>query len=136
MSGNPVVSSDAGGGEPLRCCLRNAQPGERIILFGYRPPLPPSPYVETGAVFTHAEPCAGPASTTEYPPAWHDRPQVVRAYDENGWIHPASTSHDGTDPESVLADVLAQPGVVQAHSRNIAYGCFMFAATLQPQTGS
>lgn len=131
-SGNPVMTATAEGGEPLRCCLRDATAGEQVILFGYRPALPPSPYVETGAVFAHAERCAGPRSTTDYPTDWRGRPQVVRAYDERGWIHPASTVHDGSDPEAVLVEVLAQPGVVEAHSRNVAYGCFMFAATLSP----
>ena len=37
--------------------------------------------------------------------------------------------HDGTDPEAALATVLAAPGVVEVHSRNIAYGCYMFAVT-------
>lgn len=129
VNGNPVVVTDASGREPLRCCLRDAAAGERIMLFGYRPSLPASPYAETGAVFAHAERCAGPWSTTDYPVDWVGRRQVIRAYDERGWIHPASISHDGSDPETVLADVLAQPGVVEAHSRNIAYGCFMFAAT-------
>ncbi len=129
VNDNTVVSSYAAGGEPLRCCLRDAAPGERIILFGYRPTLPASPYVETGAVFAHADPCAGPWSTTVYPADWIGRPQVLRAYDARGWIHPASTTHDGADPEAVLAEVLARPGVVEAHSRNISYGCFMFSAT-------
>ena len=53
------------------------------------------------------------------------RPQVLRAYDERGWIHPATRVHDGTDAAGVLAEVLAQQGVVEVHSRNIDYGCFM-----------
>ena len=114
---------------PVRCCLTDAEPGADLLLMGYRPPLPASPYVETGAVFVHATPCAGPASTTSYPEAWRSRPQVLRAYDERGWIHPATRTHDGTDPEQVLAHVLAEPGVVEVHSRNIGYGCFMFSAT-------
>jgi hypothetical protein len=40
--------------------------------------------------------------------------------------------HDGTDPEAALAAVLAAPGVVEVHSRNIAYGCYMFAVTPLP----
>jgi hypothetical protein len=129
MDGTPVEHVTATGGEPVRCCLTDAEPGADLLLMGYRPPLPASPYVETGAVFVHAAPCAGPASTTSYPEAWRSRPQVLRAYDERGWIHPATRTHDGTDPEQVLADVLAAPGVVEVHSRNIGYGCFMFAAT-------
>jgi hypothetical protein len=35
--------------------------------------------------------------------------------------------HDGSDPESAIAEVLAASGVVEVHSRNIAHGCYMFA---------
>ena len=128
-SGNPPVTVTATGGEPVRCCLRDARPGEELILFGYEPPLPPSPYREIGAVFAHAAQCEGPGDASQYPNDWIGRPQVLRAYDERGWIHEATTTHDGSDPANALADVLAQPGVVQVHSRNIAYGCYMFTAT-------
>lgn len=64
-----------------------------------------------------------------YPRDWSRRPQVLRAYDERGWIHPATLVQDGTDPAAELAAVLAEPGVVVVHSRNVAYGCYMFAAT-------
>lgn len=119
----------ATGGEPARCCRRDATAGESLLLAAYTPPLPgpPSPYQETGAIFVHATACAGPVDDG-YPPDWLGRPQVLRAYDYRGWIHPATTVHDGTDPEQALLDVLAEPGVVEVHSRNVAYGCWMFAA--------
>lgn len=128
-AGDPVrVIAD--GGEPVRCCLRDAAPGEPLLLVNYEPALPESPYREVGAVFIHADPCAAhPLAADEYPAAWSDRPQVLRAYDDRGWIHPATTVHDGTDPVSAIRAVLAQPGVVQVHSRNIAYGCYMFSVT-------
>ncbi|MGZ4595839.1 MAG: DUF1203 domain-containing protein [Actinomycetes bacterium] len=135
VAGNPVEYVDAadGGGEPLRCCLRDALPGERLMLFGYEPPMPaPSPYREVGAVLVHAQPCAGPQSRTHYPPDWRGRPQVLRAYDRRGWIHEATRTHDGTDPEIAIADLLADPDVVQIHSRNIAWGCYMFTITRDP----
>ncbi len=132
-AGHPIERQTATGGEPLRCCLRNARPDEELILFGYRPVLPVSPYVETGAVFTHAEPCAGPPESGPYPSDWIGRPQVLRAYDERGWIHPASTLHDGNDLAATVADVLAQPGVVQVHLRNVVYGCINAVATPMAQ---
>lgn len=128
-AGHPIVRQTAQGREPLRCCLRNAEAGEELILFGYRPVLPVSPYVETGAVFTHAEPCAGPPASGPYPNDWIGRPQVLRAYDERGWIHPASTMDDGSDPTATLSALLAQPGVVQVHLRNVVYGCLNAVAT-------
>ncbi|WP_436501530.1 DUF1203 domain-containing protein [Actinokineospora sp. HUAS TT18] len=119
----------ATGGEPLRCCLRDARPGDVITLANYTPELPDgTPYRETGAVFVHSEPCAG-SESDRYPAEWLRRPQVLRAYDARGWIHPVTTVHDGSDPESVIEQQLADPGVAWIHSRNIAYGCYMFTIT-------
>jgi len=130
-SGQPALLYPDPEGGPLRCCLRDARAGERVILFSYEPPLPGgiSPYREIGPVFAHADACEAPQNWDSYPSDWYGRPQALRAYDARGWIHPASTTHDGTDPESALVRVLSEPGVVEVHSRNIAYGCFMFIAT-------
>jgi Protein of unknown function (DUF1203) len=124
------VAVTAGGGEPLRCCLRDARVGEALVLFNYEPVLPGggSPYQEKGAVFTHAS-CAGAGVVTSYPADWVGRAQVLRAYDARGWIHPATCVHDGSDPDGAIASVLAHPEVVEVHSRNVAYGCFMFRVT-------
>jgi hypothetical protein len=123
-----VETVTATGGEPLRCCLRDADVGEACLLAGYEPPLPRSPYVEKGAVFVHAEPCDGPDGPG-YPSAWKDRPQVLRAYTAEGRIHPATRVHDGTDPDSVIAEIFEHPTVERIHSRNVAYGCYMFELT-------
>jgi Protein of unknown function (DUF1203) len=124
-SGNPVVELIATGGEPLRCCLRDALPDEDLLLFGYEPPLPISPYREVGAIFTHAIPCGGPAATTAYPSGWRGRPQVLRAYDKRGWIW-GGRLHDGTNPEAVIIELFQNKDVVELHSRNVEYGCYMF----------
>jgi len=127
VSGNPVTRLTAEGEEPLRCCLRNARPGEALILFGYEPPIGKSPYREIGAVFAHADACEGPPKDG-YPPQWRGRKQVLRSYDGRGFIRDAVV-HDGSDPEKEIARLLADPQAVQLHSRNVAYGCFMFVVT-------
>jgi Protein of unknown function (DUF1203) len=129
-SGAAVVRVRAEGYEPLRCCLRTARADEDCLLFNYEPGLPAaSPYREVGAVFAHAMPCQGPASDEDYPSEWLGRPQVLRAYDDRGWIHPSTRVHDGTDPLTVIDEMLSDPAVVAIHSRNIAYGCYMFTVT-------
>ncbi len=130
-SSNRIVELRAAGDEPLRCCLRNARPGESLILFNYEPPIGNSPYRELGAVFAHAGPCEGPSRPGAYPPAWRGRKQVLRAYDRRGWIRDALV-HDGSDPEAEIARLFADPEAVQLHSRNVAYGCFMFVVTRAP----
>lgn len=86
------------------------------------------PYRDIGPVFAHARDCGGPRRTDAYPREWRGRPQVLRAYDHDGRIHPATTVHDGSNPVAALGAVLAEPGVAEVHSRNFADGCFMFAA--------
>ena len=54
---------------------------------------------------------------------------MLRAYDRRGWIHDSTTVHDGQDPEAVIARLLADPEVAHVHSRNVAWGCYMFAIT-------
>jgi Protein of unknown function (DUF1203) len=130
-SGRAAALVEATGGEPLRCCLRDAGSGESLLLFGYEPPLPPSPYSEVGAVFVHEEACPGHTPTSTYPPQWRWRPQVLRAYDRRGWIH-AAVTHQGGEPEAAITDLLADPDVVQIHSRNLAYGCYMMTITRTP----
>lgn len=124
-AGQPVRRFTAEGGEPLRCCLRDATAGEPLLLFGYAPPTAAGPYREVGPVFAHDADCPGPDPVGGYPADWRGRPQVLRAYDRRGRIH-GGRLHDGTDPESVIAELLADPAVRQLHSRNVVYGCFMF----------
>ncbi|SCF21884.1 Protein of unknown function (DUF1203) [Micromonospora viridifaciens] len=125
-SGQPPQRLTAEGGEPVRCCLRDATPGEPLLLFGYAPPLPAGPYREVGPVFAHDADCPGPNRPAGYPADWRGRPQVLRAYDRRGRIV-GGRLHDGGDPERVIAELLADPAVDRLHSRNVVYGCFMFA---------
>src|SRR5271167_1994545 len=46
-----------GQGEPLRCCLRYAEPGEQIALISYAPFDHPSVWTEVGPVYIHAARC-------------------------------------------------------------------------------
>ena len=59
-AGNQLtVQVDTEGGSPLRCCLQESDPGERMLLIAYTPPGTRGAYSERGPVFIHAEPCAG-----------------------------------------------------------------------------
>ena len=52
-----------GQGEPLRCCLRYAEPGEQITLMSYAPFDHPSVWTEVGPVYIHDARCDGYAPT-------------------------------------------------------------------------
>ncbi|MGW6918480.1 DUF1203 domain-containing protein [Kitasatospora sp. NPDC054939] len=125
----PVLSVDATGGAPLRCCLTPAAPGDRIALLGYAPlrrwaaehGADPGPYDETGPVFVHAEACAG--AGPGWPPGFHTGQRVLRAYDARGRIL-GGVPVEAEAAERAAADLLADPEVAVVHVRALRFGCF------------
>ena len=127
-AGHPLTEqTDREGGSPLRCCLRESRPGERVLLLSYAPPGGRGPYAETGPVFVHAQPCGGYATPDRYPPALRHRQQVVRAYDHDGRIAAGVLAADGGQAMPVIRDLLDRPGVALVQLRNVGYGCYNFA---------
>jgi hypothetical protein len=115
---------DGDGGSPLRCCLRDSEPGDVVVVASYGPPGGSGAYEERGPVFVHAAPCAGHGGG--YPASFLDRSQVFRAYDDAGTIADAVLVEPG-DHERALVRLFGDPAVVLVQSRNVLYGCFSFA---------
>jgi hypothetical protein len=129
VNGDPFAPFlDDVGGAPLRCCLRPSRAGERIALIAYRPSGTAGAYAETGPVFVHASSCAGYPVDGGWPPEFRDRQQVLRAYDAAGRIADAILV-EGAQAEAGIAKLLADPAHVVVHSRNVLYGCYMFAVS-------
>jgi hypothetical protein len=122
-----AVQADAHGGNPLRCCLRETSPGERVLLLAYTPPGTSGPYAERGPVFIHAEPCEGYLTPGQYPPGLRHRQQVVRAYDAEGRIADGILVADGEHAMNVIRELFTLPSVALVHLRNVGYGCYNFA---------
>jgi hypothetical protein len=136
----PWLLVDEEGGSPLRCCLRPISPGERVALVSYAPlrrwaretGADPGPYEETGSVFIHAGPCAGPAGPG-YPEPLAGAHRVFRSYSADGRIlagrlFGAGEASDASSAETVLAEIFADPAVALVHIRAIEFGCFLFEA--------
>ncbi len=127
-AGNPLaVQVIKEGGNPLRCCLRETRPGERVLLIAYTPPGTAGAYAERGPIFIHADRCEGYLTPGEYPPGLAHRQQVVRAYDRRGRIADGVLVADGRQAEAVIEELLSRPGVELVHLRNVGYGCYNFA---------
>jgi hypothetical protein len=122
-----AVQTDTTGGSPLRCCLRESEPGERLLLIAYTPPGGRGAYAERGPVFVHAEPCDGYLTPDRYPPGLSHRQQVVRAYDQDGRIADGILVNEGTHAMAVIRQLLARRRIAVVHLRNVGYGCYNFA---------
>jgi hypothetical protein len=118
------IRIDDEGGAPLRCCLRDSRPGERIVLIAVTPEGPRGAYRETGPVFVHAAPCAGPQQHG-YPDDFRRRTQVFRAYDWTGSIAGGAVVPAGDGQEEAARQLLHDPAVAFVQTRNVVYGCYM-----------
>ncbi|WP_435280622.1 DUF1203 domain-containing protein [Streptomyces koelreuteriae] len=131
-AGRPTTPfTDTEGGAPLRCCLRRAEPGERIALVSYAPlrrwaserDVDPGAYDEQGPVFIHAEECGGP-DTDALPFA--DSHRTVRRYSAEGRILGGRLVTGPAAVEQALTEALDDPAVELVHVRAVEYGCFLY----------
>jgi hypothetical protein len=128
--GNPLAPRVVreSGGTPLRCCLRDADAGERVVLIAYRPSEVGGPYAEVGPVFVHPQRCEGYGANGRYPEGFRHRQQLLRAYDARG-RQVENVIVDGVRAEFAITDLLDRRDVAFVHSRNVLAGCYMFAIT-------
>jgi hypothetical protein len=113
---------------PCRRCLRDAAPGEALLLTGYDPFATPSPYSGPGPIYVHERDCA-PFDGDEIPDQLRRRLLSVRAYDEQGMMVDADVT-EGTGLEPVAERLLGAPGAAYLHVHNARPGCF--AARIDP----
>lgn len=121
----------AGQGEPLRCCLRHAEPHEQIALISYAPFDHPSVWTEVGPVYVHAAPCPGYRTTDRLPAHLATGPCVLRTYradDTMNYDHNTVVT-DEVDLEPIVEDLLGAPDVATVHVRTLAPQCFLYAAS-------
>jgi hypothetical protein len=116
----------AEGREPCRRCLRNARPGENLLLLPYDPFLVRSPYTGEGPVYVHADGCdehnAGPDQLPEQVDA--ARQFSVRAYDGDAMMLDAVVV--GADELADRARALLGDGAEFLHAHFAGPGCFAF----------
>jgi Protein of unknown function (DUF1203) len=114
---------------PCRRCLRDAEPGDLLLLLPYDPFVDTSPYRQPGPVYVHADACRpDPADLVSTP----DRPApgqltrrrlALRAFDADHMMVDAEII-DGTAVADAAARLLAHPRARYVHVHNAAPGCF------------
>jgi hypothetical protein len=118
-----------GQGEPLRCCLRHAKPGEQITLISYAPFEQPSVWREVGPVYVHATRCKGYTPTGRLPDQLATGPRVLRTYrgdDTMNYEHNTAVT-DEAELRPIIERLLSKPDVATVHVRTLAPQCFLYA---------
>jgi Protein of unknown function (DUF1203) len=107
-----------------RRCLRRFNPGERRLLFKYRPFQREGVFAEVGPIYIHERDCHPDAEIlTGYPHEFRELPLLLRAYTEDDSQVDSKLIKDG-DAETMIDKFFDDPQVAYIHLRDGESGCY------------
>ncbi|MDX6494536.1 MAG: hypothetical protein QOE17_522 [Gaiellales bacterium] len=128
--GRAVAVVEGGDGPyPVRCCLRDAEAGEGVLLLSAQPVTTPSPYAAPGPIYLHRDACEGYRAGGEVPEILRTRLLSVRAFDRAHMMIGTEVVQ-GADLEPVAERLLAIPDTAYLHVHFAGAGCF--ACRIEP----
>ncbi|MBC7636107.1 MAG: DUF1203 domain-containing protein [Acetobacteraceae bacterium] len=124
--GNTLVSMASDGAAPCRHCLREAKPGDAMLLGSYHMPGPIGIYWTPSPIFVHAEPCAAYDQMDHVPETVRARLVSVRAYDANQMcLYDLGQAVDGIDVDPSLARAISDPRTAFVNIHTAKPGCML-----------
>jgi hypothetical protein len=122
--GAKTVVVDEAHSYPCRRCLRDAEPGEQVVLLSYDPfdDATSSAYRQPGPIFVHAEPCAYEPSDT-LPDQLTRRLLSVRSFAADHAMQ-RGVVIQGVELRETVERLLADESVAYLHVHNAGPGCF------------
>ena len=115
--------ADVSPGYPDRIELRDAEPGESLLLLNYEHQGAATPYRASHAIFVLESAREKYDRIDAVPPAMRRRLLSLRAFDATHHLVDADVVH-GREVEAVLQRLLADPRVDYLHAHYAKPGCF------------
>ena len=110
-------------GYPDRVELRDAEPGESLILVNHEHLPEDTPYRASHAVFVLENAGERFDRVGEIPPAMRERLLSLRAFDREHMMVDADVVH-GKEVEPVIERLLAEPRTAYVHAHYAKAGCY------------
>jgi len=117
------LMADRRPGFPCRVSLRDADPGETVLLLNYEHLPVATPYRSRHAIFVRKDAVDARLSVNEIPEVLQTRLLSLRAYDHVGMMVDADVL-SGHELASALHRMLDQEAVAYIHVHNAKPGCF------------
>lgn len=108
---------------PDRIELRDAEPGETLLLLNHEHQPATTPYRATHAIFVREGATAAYAREGEIPEAMRSRMLSLRAFDAAHWMVDAELV-DGREAEAAISRLFAQPVVAYIQAHYATRGCY------------
>ncbi|HVN99440.1 MAG TPA: DUF1203 domain-containing protein [Steroidobacteraceae bacterium] len=117
------VTADREPGFPCRVSLRDAAPGESLLLLNYEHMALPSPYRSRHAIYVREHAIEYRPGVNEVPPVLARRLLSARAFDAEGMLLDAEVC-EGTGVAPLIGRYLDDPRVSFVHLHNARPGCY------------
>jgi hypothetical protein len=115
--------ADARPGFPDRIEMREAEPGETLLLLNHACQPAGTPYRATHAILVREGATAAYDRVGEVPEVMRARLLSLRAYDAEGMMLDADIV-EGARVEALIERLLANPAVAYVHAHNAKRGCY------------
>lgn len=115
--------ADSKPGFPDRVSLRDAEPGESVLLLHFEHQSAPTPYRASHAIFVIEGERRRFATPDVVPPALRPRVLSLRAFDARGSMLDADLV-DGSAVESLIERLFANGDVAYLHAHYAKRGCY------------
>jgi len=112
-----------GSGLPDRVEMRDAAPGETLLLVNHEHQPAATPYRSAHAIFVREGAAAAYDRVDEVPEVMRSRMLSLRAFDRDHLMIDAELV-DGRDAEAAITRLLAQPQVDYIHAHYATRGCY------------
>ncbi|MFW2351233.1 DUF1203 domain-containing protein [Qipengyuania sp.] len=116
------VVAGAEGRHPCRVSLRDAAPGEVLVLTHYTNHAVDTPYRNSFAIFVRRDAVAAD-HIDQLPPVLRHRPIALRGYDAGGDLRQAALAVED-DVDVAIRTLLADEAVAYIDAHNAKHGCF------------
>lgn len=116
-------TADAKPGYPCRITLRDAEPGDTLLLLNHESQSAPTPYRSAYAIFVNETAQAAAQTIDELPPVLQGRPIALRIFDAEGMLIGADLARDEA-LDAAVRQALLNPKAAYLHAHNAAHGCF------------
>lgn len=117
------VRADAKPGYPCRISLKDAEPGETLLLLNHTDHDVATPYRNSFAIFVRESARAAAETVDALPPVMQGRPISLRGYDAEGNLRGALLALPG-DVDARIRELFGRGEVAYIHAHNAAHGCF------------
>jgi hypothetical protein len=117
------VTADSPTGYPCRVSLRDAAPGEELILLNHISNDVPTPFRTAYAIYVRKG--AEPAAFADEAPDYLDRRTLsLRGFDDGGMLRHALLAMPG-EADAQIRALFERTEIAAIHAHNAAHGCFL-----------